>query len=156
MNFQRVMLPNPHECHKVGAMTTTKSAHNVDFNSGQNLQFRKSWWWWVHFVNGGNGKVALTGLHTLTPKRCQGHFVAYEWQWTSMGNRGRRFFIHLFLEQLVRLVVHHIQLRITMGGLPLFVSCNKNGWPCSVFLNFPLYLLKLNLSHKYDLYCTWA
>jgi hypothetical protein len=25
----------------------------------------KSWWWWVHFVDGGNGKVALMGLHTL-------------------------------------------------------------------------------------------
>jgi hypothetical protein len=47
------------------------------------------------------------------------HFVAYEWQWTSVEDRGRWFFIHWFLEQLIRLVVHH--WKITMGGLYLFV-----------------------------------
>jgi hypothetical protein len=46
-------------------MTTTKSAQDIDFSSGQSLQSRKNWWWWGHFVDGGNGKLALMGLHTL-------------------------------------------------------------------------------------------
>jgi hypothetical protein len=43
----------------------TKSAQDVDFSSANSLQPRKSWWWWIHFVYGSNGKVALMGLHTL-------------------------------------------------------------------------------------------
>jgi hypothetical protein len=37
------------------------------------------------------------GVLTLTPKCRQCHFVAYEWQWTYVGDKGRRFFIHWFL-----------------------------------------------------------
>jgi hypothetical protein len=46
-----------------------------------------------------------------TPKCCRRHFVSYEWQWKSLGNRGRWFFIPWFLGQLDRPLVHHIQLK---------------------------------------------
>jgi hypothetical protein len=100
-----------------------------------------------------------TSHSKLIPKCHLGQFVAYEWQWTSLGNKGTRFFIHWFLGQLVRLVVHHIQLKNQHGRSSSFYKngfCKKNGWPCSVFWKLLLYLLKLNLSHKYDPYCTWA
>jgi hypothetical protein len=94
-------------------------------------------------------------LWPLTPKRHPCHFVAYEWQWTSLGSRGRLFFIHWFLGQLVRPVVHYIQLKNHHGRSSSLCKnefCEKNKWPCSVFIKFSLYLLKLNLSHKYDFY----
>jgi hypothetical protein len=81
----------------------------------------------------------------LTLKCCTSHFVAYEWQWTSLGNRGRWFFIHWFTGQLVRLVVHHIQLNYHHGRSSHSVRMNfakKSGWPCSVFFNFLTILTK--------------
>jgi hypothetical protein len=59
----------------------------------------------------------IAWLHTLynskvNPKKCRhSHFVAYKWQHPCLGDRGRQFFIHWFLGQLVKLVVHHIQFR---------------------------------------------
>jgi hypothetical protein len=31
--------------------------------------------------------------------------------WSTKDDKGRQFFIHLFLEQLARLFVHHIELK---------------------------------------------
>jgi hypothetical protein len=45
--------------------TCSTSLSWADFSSGHSLQSWKSWWWWIHFVDGGNGKVALMGLLTL-------------------------------------------------------------------------------------------
>jgi hypothetical protein len=56
-------------------------------------------------------RCSYNPLSGLSPKRRRRHFVAYEWQWTSPGDRRRWFFIHWFLEQLVRSIVHHIQLK---------------------------------------------
>jgi hypothetical protein len=68
----------------------------------------------------------------FSPKRRLGHFVAYEWQWTFLGTRGKRIFIHWFLGQLVRLVVHHIQLKNHHGKSSSLCKngfCKKNTWP---------------------------
>jgi hypothetical protein len=39
-------------------------------------------------------KWLVLGYSTLTPKCHPSHIVAYESQWTSLANRGSRFFIH--------------------------------------------------------------
>jgi hypothetical protein len=62
----------------------TKSALDVDFSTGHSLQPRKSWWWWIHFAEGGNGRVALMGLHTLpyeifVGNRCTHYQVLSTW-----------------------------------------------------------------------------
>jgi hypothetical protein len=72
----------------------------------------------------------------LIPKCRQCHFVAYEWLWTSLGDKGRQFFIHWFLRQFVSLVVHHIQSR--SFSFCKNELCKKIKWPCSIIKFFQM------------------
>ena len=72
---------------------------------------------------------------------------------------GKMIFHPSFLGQFGRQVVHHIQPKITLGGLPLsgrMSFTNKTDDLVVYFFWSWVYLLKLYLSHEFDLCCTWA
>ena len=66
--------------------------------------------------------LTLASLQILTPKHRESYLVAYEWQWTSLADNGRWFFIHWFLGQLVKPVVHLIQLKNHHGRSFSFIK----------------------------------
>jgi hypothetical protein len=71
----------------------------------------------------------------LTPKHRRCHFVAYEWQWTSVGDKGDNFSSIDFWGSLIRPMRTTSNWKITIGGLFLSVKTNlqKKRWPCNVF-----------------------
>jgi hypothetical protein len=60
----------------------------------------------------------------LTPKCHPSHFVAYEWQWTGLNNRGRPDFIQDFWGSLVGNLCTTFNWKITLGCLPLSIRMN--------------------------------
>jgi hypothetical protein len=59
---------------------------------------------------------------SLTPKHRRHHFVAYDWQCTSLDNRGRQFFVQDFWDSLVSKLSTTPNWKISLGCLLLSVK----------------------------------
>ena len=107
-------------------------------------------------IDCSNSKRPLLDL-TQYCQRCQ--FAVFKWFWKFMEDRKKWIFIQDFWGNLVGKLCTTFNWKINLGGLPLSMRMSfakKNSWSCSAFFKDWLYFLKLNLSHEFDLCCTWA
>jgi hypothetical protein len=84
--------------------------------------------WQTPMINGSTNS-------SLTPKCQWHHFMAYEWQWSGLCDKGRQFFIHWFFGSVLGQLCTTSNKQITMWGLFLSVRINfakKYGWPYSI------------------------